>query len=191
MENINLIPQEEIQYQAKGKAVKGTTVFFILLTIVALGVSGYLYYAHSDISTKVNDVNSQIESQRAKIKSLSSTEVVVRNLDLKFNSISKVIAERPHYSRLLDELKVRQPEGVRIESMDIKDGIVNYTGDADNYILIANFINSLLNKDFPGGDQELKDLFTEVKLNSVTLDQNKSTVRFFIVINYDTSKIKL
>ncbi|OGC58589.1 hypothetical protein A2245_00035 [candidate division WWE3 bacterium RIFOXYA2_FULL_43_12] len=191
MENINLIPQEEIQYQAKGKAVKGTTVFFILLTIVALGVSGYLYYAHSDISTKVNDVNSQIESQRAKIKSLSSTEVVVRNLDLKFNSISKVIAERPHYSRLLAELKVRQPEGVRIESMDIKDGIVNYTGDADNYILIANFINSLLNKDFPGSDPELKDLFTEVKLNSVTLDQNKSTVRFFIVINYDTSKIKL
>ncbi|AHB40381.1 MAG: hypothetical protein ACD_25C00148G0003 [uncultured bacterium] len=191
MENINLIPQEEIQYQAKGKAVKGTTVLFILLTVAALGVSGYLYYAHSEISTKVNDVNSQIESQRAKIKSLSATEIVVRNLDLKYNSISKVIAERPHYSRLLAELKVRQPEGVRIDSMDIKDGIVNYTGDADNYILIANFINSLLNKDFPGGDAELKELFTEVKLNSVTLDQNKSTVRFFIVVNYDTSKIKL
>src|SRR3989304_8721375 len=191
MENINLIPQEEIQYQAKGKAVKGTTVLFILLTVAALGVSGYLYYAHSEISTKVNDVNSQIESQRAKIKSLSATEIVVRNLDLKYNSISKVIAERPHYSRLLAELKVRQPEGVRIDSMDIKDGIVNYTGDADNYILIANFINSLLNKDLPGGDAELKELFTEVKLNSVTLDQNKSTVRFFIVVNYDTTKIKL
>jgi Tfp pilus assembly protein PilN len=191
MENINLIPQEEIQYQAKGKAVKGTTVFFILLTIAALGVSGYLYYTHSEISTKAADVATQIESQRAKIKSLSATEVVVRNLDKKYNSISKLIAERPHYSRLLAELKVRQPDGVRIESMDIKDGIVNYTGDADNYILIANFINSLLNKDFPGGDPELKDLFTEVKLNSVTLDQNKSTVRFFIVVNYDTTKIKL
>lgn len=191
MENINLIPQEEVQYQAKGKAVKGTTVFFILLTIVTLGISGYLYYAHSEISTKVNDVDSQIESQRAKIKSLSSTEVIVRNLEMKYNSISKIISERSHYSRLLSELKIRQPEGVRIESVDIKEGIVNYTGDADNYILIANFINSLLNKDFPGGDAALKELFTEVKLNSVTLDQNKSTVRFFIVINYDVSKIKL
>ncbi|KKS31798.1 hypothetical protein A2380_01785 [candidate division WWE3 bacterium RIFOXYB1_FULL_43_24] len=191
MENINLIPQEEVQYQAKGKAVKGTTIFFFLLTVVGLGVSGYLYYTHSEISAKVNDVNSQIDTQRNKIKSLSATEVVVRNLDKKYNSISKFIADRPHYSRLLSELKVRQPEGIRIEAMDVKDGIINYTGDADNYILIANFINSLLNKDFPGGDPELKELFAEVKLNSVTLDQNKSTVRFFIVINYDTSKIKL
>ncbi|HAI62795.1 MAG: hypothetical protein UU64_C0003G0045 [candidate division WWE3 bacterium GW2011_GWF2_41_45] len=191
MENINLIPQEEIQYQAKGKAVKGTTVFFILLTVVGLGISGYLYYTHSELSAKVADINSQIDNQRNKIKSLSSTEVIVRNLDKKYNSISKFIADRPHYSRLLSELKLRQPEGVRIEAMDVKDGIINYTGDADNYILIHNFINSLLNKDFPGGDAELKELFTEVKLNSVTLDQNKSTVRFFIVINYDTSKIRL
>lgn len=191
MENINLIPQEEVQFQVKTKAVKGSTVLFILLTLAALGISGYLYREFSSVSTQLEDVNTQIENQRTKIKSLSSTEIVLRNLDKKYNSIIKTITDRLHYSRLLSELKARQPEGIRTESMDVKDGMINYTGDADNYILIANFINTLLNKEFPAGDPELKDLFTEVKLNSVTLDQNKSTVRFFIVINYDSSKVKL
>lgn len=191
MENLNLIPQEEVQFQVKTKAVKGGTIFFLFVTIAALGVSAYLYRESSSLSTQLEDVNNQIESQRSKIKSMSSTEVLLRNLDKKYNSIITTINSRLHYSRLLSELKVRQPEGVRTESVDIKDGMVNYTGDADNYILIANFINSLLNKEFPGGDLLLKELFTEVKLNSVTLDQNKSTVRFFIVINYDSSKLKL
>lgn len=191
MENINLIPQEEVQLQQKGKAVKGTSVLFILLTVVAIGLSGYLYYKTSDLKQKTNDVNSQIDAQRAKIKSMSSTEILLRNLDKKYNSISGMIDGRNHYSRLLSELKVRQPQGISIESVEVKDGVVNYTGDAENYLLIAQFVNSLLNKDFPGGDPELKDLFSEVKLNSVSLDQNKTEVRFFIVIVYDSSKLKI
>ncbi len=191
MENINLIPQEEVQLQQKGKAVKGTSVLFILLTVIAIGLSGYLYYKTSDLKQKTNDVNSQIDAQRAKIKSMSSTEILLRNLDKKYNSISGMIDGRNHYSRLLSELKVRQPQGISIESVEVKDGVVNYTGDAENYLLIAQFVNSLLNKDFPGGDPELKDLFSEVKLNSVSLDQNKTEVRFFIVIVYDSSKLKI
>jgi len=190
MDNINLIPQEEVQLQAKSKAVQGSTIFFILVTVIALGISAYLYVNSSKVSAQLTDVNNKIEEQRSKIKSMSQTEIVLRKLDKKFNSVSQTIAERPHYSLLLTELKIRQPEGIRPESLDIKEGMINYTGAADNYILIANFINSLLNIEFPGGDTELKDLFTEVKLNSVSLDQNKSIVRFFIVINYDSTKIK-
>jgi len=191
MENINLIPQEEVQYQVKKKAVRSGTIFFLVLTIVAFGISAYLYRESANISAQLEDTDNQIESQRTKIKAMSSTEVLLRNLDKKYNSIISVISSRLHYSRLLSELKARQPEGVITETVDVKDGTVNYTGNADNYILIANFINSLLNKEFTGGDPLLKELFTEVKLNSVTLDQNKNTVRFFIIINYDSSKLKL
>ena len=191
MNNINLIPQEEIQLQQKGKAVQGTTIFFILLTVVTLGVSGYFYYKNTTLTAKNNSLTTQIEAERTAIKSLSETEVILRNLDKKYNFLSGLINGRLHYSKLLTELKTRQPEGINVEALDVKAGSLNYTGNADNYVLIANFINSLLNKDFPGGDSNLKELFTEVKLNSVTLDQNRSTVRFFIVINYYPEKIKL
>ncbi len=189
MDNINLIPQAEIHQQVKSKAIKGSTLLFILIFLAALGVSGYLFYTVSNLKEQSADLDSQVGALRTKIQGMADTEIVLRNLDKKYNYVSGMLAERAHYSRLLKELQARKPEGVKYDSLDVKNDTVNFTGVADNYVLIADYINNLLDKNFSSGDPALKELFTSVSLNSVNLDQNKSAVRFFIVIKFDGTKL--
>lgn len=188
--DINLIPQAEIKEQQKSKAIKGSTVFSVVFLIIVLLVGGYFYFITSNIRSQISSLDSDIQSLRADITGLSGVEISARNLDKKYSVLKNLFAERLQYSLLLKELRNRQPSDLEIQSLDIKPASMNISGIADNYISIANFVNSLVNKNFEGGIEGLKEVFTSVSLNSVSLEGSTNKVKFFIVVEFDVSKLK-
>lgn len=190
MSNINLIPQTEVKEQNKTKAVKSSTVISFVFLVVCIFIGAYLFYLNNQISTQMDSVKSEINSLRSDVQGLSDVEISARNLEKKYNVLNKMFSERPKYSLVLQELDSRRPSDLEIQSLDVKPGSMNISGVADNYIAIANFVNNLIDKNFSNGISELKELFTEVSLNSVSLEGATNKVKFFIVVSFDESKIK-
>jgi len=190
LNDINLIPQNEVFEQKKSQALKSSTVLAVFLLIVSVGISVYLFINLGDLNSKIKQTDSEIESLRGKIKSMASIEVSARNLDKKYSALKTLFESRPKYSLLLKELEARKPVGVTIQSADIKVGQINITGAADNYVSVYNFVNNFLNKEYTEGNPDLKDMFTGVSLNSVSLDKGSNSVKFFIVVSYVDGKLQ-
>lgn len=188
--DINLIPQEEVTVQQKTAAVKTSTYVTLGILIVSILVSLYFFLISNNIKNQIVQIDADINSLRGQITKLSQVEISARNLDKKFSILQTLFKERSKYSLLLEELKSRNPDELVVESMDVKIGQATLSGVADNYIAIASFINNLMNKNFEGGNALLKDLFTSVTLNSVSLEKSTNQVKFFIVVNFDEAKLK-
>lgn len=189
--DINLIPQAEIKERQKTKVIKRSSVIAIIFLVLVLIVGGYYYYVTDTIKNQVSALDKDIELLRSDIRSLSDVEISARNLDKKYSVLETLFGNRLKYSLLLRELDNRKPEDLQIQSLDAKPGTMNVSGVADSYIAIANFVNNLISKDFEGGLEPLKEVFTSVSLNSVSLEGATGKVKFFIVVGYDMEKIKI
>jgi Tfp pilus assembly protein PilN len=188
--SINLIPQEEVTVQQKTEAVKTSTYVTLGILVLTILASLYFFLASSNIKKQLDQLDADIGSLRGQITNLSQVEVSARNLDKKFNVLQGMFKDRSKYSLLLEELKSRNPDELVVESMDVKTGQATLSGSAENYIAIASFINNLMNKNFEGGNSLLKDIITSVTLNTVNLEKSTNQVKFFIVVNFDESKLK-
>lgn len=190
-QDINLIPQEEIHERQKVKAVHTSTIIAIILLVTILGATGYLYYKSTDLNSQIDSLDSEITSLRSKIGVKSQIEISARNLDKKYNTLETLMKEREYYSLLLEEMRVRKPDTLTIDSLNIRDGNkLNLNGTAENYISISNFANNLVAEDFSGGNPELSGLFTSVSLNSITLEKSDNTVEYLIIVEMDPEKLK-
>ena len=191
MQSINLIPEQEVQEQTKTKVVKLSTILTLLMLILIGAVSGYFFYQTNQVKAEITSVESQIGKLRSEITALAPVEISARNLDSKFRVLNEIFSTRGNYSLLADELKVRTPEGIQIDSFTIQQGTkISISGEADNYILISSFMNNLLDTEFRGGNPALRGLFTSVSLNSVNLEKSKNLVRFAIGIDINLGLIK-
>lgn len=188
--DINLIPQTEVVEQQKTKAVKTSTIVSLAFLGVVFLIGAYLFITTLGIKNQISAADSAIASLRGRINELSLVEISARNLSKKYKVLNTLFSQRPKFSSLLEELSIRKPKEISIDSLDIKTGSINVSGSARNYIAIAGFVNNLLSKTFEGGNAKLKEVFTTVSLNSVTLEKSTNQVKFFIVINYDDSLLK-
>jgi len=188
--DINLIPQEELTKRKKARAVKGSTVVAILILLIVLGATGFLYYTNYNTQSEINALDVEIESLRNKIKAKSQVEISARNLDKKFSSLKTLMEERENFSKLLEEMRARKPVNLSIDSMDVRETKINLSGRADNYVSIANFANNLLNQEFLEGNTELSGLFTSVSLNSVTLERSDNRVKYLIIVDFNPEILK-
>lgn len=188
--DINLIPQTEVVEQQKTKAVKTSTVVSLAFLGVVFLIGAYLFITTLGIKNQISAADNAIASLRGRINELSLVEISARNLSKKYKVLNTLFSQRPKFSSLLEELSIRKPKEISIDSLDIKTGSINVSGSARNYIAIAGFVNNLLSKTFEGGNAKLKEVFTTVSLNSVTLEKSTNQVKFFIVINYDDSLLK-
>ncbi len=190
LNDINLIPQTEVVEQRKTKAVKSSTILSILILIVALGVSAFFFFTLSDLNSKIKQTDADIELLRGKIKTMSNLEVSARNLDKKYSALSMLFSGRSKYSLLLREMEARKPSDVTINNFDVKPGQVSISGFSGSYISVSTFVNNFLNKEYTGGNPDLKDMFIDVSLNSVSLDKGSNTVKFFIVVSYQDGRLQ-
>lgn len=188
--DINLIPQSEVIEQQKTKAVKTSTVASLVILALLVLVSAYILVVTGGIKKQIKSADDSISTLRGSINELSLIEISARNLDTKFKVLNNLFTQRPRYSALLEELKVRKPAEINIDSLDVKPEALNISGKADSYIAIAGFVNNLLNKSFEGGNEKLKELFTTVSLNSVSLEKSTNVVNFFIVVAFDENLLK-
>ena len=118
-------------------------------------------------------------------------EIVARTLDAKYQIIDKFLGDNKKYSVLLEELSKRIPaDSVFLESASLGTSdanTLNIAGKGADYIAIARFIDSLSDTEFEGAAPRLKELFTDVTLNSVNLDSQDGDVSYFITITFDSS----
>ena len=190
LNDINLIPQTEVIEQKKSKVLASSSVFSVLLLLIALGVSAYFFTTLSKVNSEIKKTDSEIESLRSKIKSMSEVEIAARNLDKRYTALKNLFTGRSKYSLLLRELEARKPSDVSIQNSDIRPGQICISGTSGSYISLKSFMDNLLNKEFLDGNAELKDLFTTLSLNSVSLDKSNNSVKFFIVLTYQDGRLQ-
>lgn len=191
MQSINLIPQQEVQEQTQTKVVKLSSIVTVIVCVLVAIISGLIIYQQVQINNEISAVNAEVDTLRQSIVSKAAVEVVARNLDKKYSTIQGIFSSRNVFSRLASEVASRTPNGVVLESFTLqKGGVINLAGSADNYISIATFTNNLLDKNFAGGDPTLKDLFTSVTLNSVSLEKSINSVRFSINVNINNDALR-
>lgn len=192
-QSINLIPDQEVREQKKEKVVKVSSVFSILLLLIVAGVSAYFWYRTSTLQNQLNSLKTEIESHRQSINSLKDIEVIARTLDARYKIVSDIFTTRTRYSVLLDELNRRVPTNIKIESFGIsgeEGNEINLSGTGTDYLSIARFIDTLSDGDYELAAPEMKKLFTDVTLNSVSLDGQNQAVSYTLVIKFDGNLLK-
>ncbi len=190
LNDINLIPQTEVVEQKKTQAVKSSTIFSIVILSISLAVAACYFINLTNLEGKISQTNKEIESLRSNIKMMSEIEVSARNLDKKYSALETLFSKRSKYSLLLREINDRKPEDVSISSLDVKVGEISISGVSNSYISVADFVNNFLNVNFEGGNPDLKDIFTAVSLNSVSLEKSSNTVKFFILVSYQDGRLQ-
>jgi Tfp pilus assembly protein PilN len=181
-QSINLIPQGEKHEQAKTEAVKLSTVFTIIVMLAVAAISTYFFYQITNLKQESRQLDQRITDSRLQIQSMAPIEITARNLDSRYQTLQEISGQRVLYSKLLQELKSRTPVEVTINDLNVSvDNKMTISGDGDNYISIASFINKLL---------ENKTLFTSVILNSVNLNSSKNRADFFIAVTFNPEALR-
>ena len=188
-QSINLIPQQEVREQTKTKVVKLSTILSIMLLIIVAGGSFFFFFEARNIKSQNVALESDIEGLRASISSLDTIEITARNLDKKHTALQDIFDSRVFYSKLLQELSLRQPNGISVKSFSMRSSTeINISGTGANYISISDYTNNLLASTY--GDSIIEDPFTEVTLNSVSLESQTSDVTFAISVIFDPEAFK-
>lgn len=183
-QSINLIPQTEVKEQTKSKVVKMSTVLSILLLIVASAGSFYLFYEVQQLKEENTSIEGDIENLRKNIQDLSSIEITTRNLDKKHRSLKDMFASRLYYSDMLLELRLRTPAGINLRSFSLRgDDEINLSGKANDYVTVSRFTSNLLEAAAEGSD--IRNPFSSVTLNAVSLDSQDNTVNFAVTVGYN------
>ncbi len=191
MADINLIPQSEKQEQAKERAVKNSTIITIILSLMAMILGAYMFYQNDLLKKAIQDRDNNISALRNDIQTMSEVEISARNLDQKYQTLKNIMSTRNNYSILLSEFKKRIPSTIEVETFGLgKDSTVNVSGQGNDYISIAKFINDLSDAKFSTAGNGLGALFKDVSLNSVNLDAQTNKAKFFIVITVDENLLK-
>jgi uncharacterized protein YoxC len=120
--DINLIPQTEVIEQKRSKIVSSSTIFSIVILLITLGISAYLYTTLSKIDSNIKKTETEIESLRSDIKSMADIEVAARNLDKKYNALRSLFNSRVKYSLLLKEFEARKPSMYQFRALMLKPG---------------------------------------------------------------------
>lgn len=192
-QSINLIPKTEQQEQRKVKIVKMSSVFSVLILLVVVGISAYFWNESNQLKNDVKKTNEEIEAKRKDITNLSDIEVASRTLDAKYVILNEIFNERKRYSLLLDELDKRIPSGtIELQTLGFSgesQDQMNLSGKGSDYIAISNFLDTLSNQEYAGGNENLGPLFKDVTLNSVNLNSQSLDVTYYIITNYDVSLI--
>jgi len=189
-QSINLIPHEERQEQEKEKLVKFSTIFSVLLLIIAGAVAAYYFNSKSELNKSIVSQDSEIEDSRNQIKSMADIEIVARNLFAKYKALNTIFDTKYNYSLLLEELRVRTPSTIKIDDLSIAtSNTITISGSGENYLAVAQFINDLTDPEFKGGREGLKDLFSDVVLNSVNLENKTNRASYFLNVSFKLEKL--
>jgi len=187
-QSVNLIPQSEKEVQTKEHLIKMSTLVTVLIAVLVGLVSVGLFYRSVSIKSKIKTHAKNISLYRNDISALDYIEINARNLDAKYNVLTKIFSSRVYYSVLMNELDKRIPSGVIIESLSLeKEKTLNIAGEGSDYLAIAKFVNTLSDPDFENAGEGLKGLFTNVTLNSVSLDSQTNKVNYAIIIEFDSN----
>lgn len=170
--DVNLMPlevQEERERQRKFRSFNLVTFVFLGLVVVATtGVLGYQWW----ITRKISLLETQIVGEKRVIGAQAGIEVLARNMSARTDSLSKILTDSPHYSRLLEKLSPKVPPGIKITDLTVvNESKITVGGEADSYLTIAKFVKAL-------SEKEPENFFSAVYVPRVSLDAQTAKARF-------------
>ena len=144
MIKVNLIP---IKRKKKAKPVPAFLFLGVLITIIALFISGFLFYR---VSATLSDKKAQFKANEVRLAELKEKIKAVEN----FEQLNKTYAQRTEIIEklsknksvpvmLLDEISKLLPIGVWLDSMTVNDSTVNLTGVGFTNTDIVTFVNNI------------------------------------------------
>lgn len=178
MIRVNLLP---VKRKKKAKAVPAFVIYGVLLTLVALIVSGYLFwYLNSQVSSltkKKSDNEIIIADLKNKIKEVENFEAQKKTLEERKNIIEKLRKNQSLPVRILTELNNVLPGGVWLTSLSVTGESINISGSGFTNEDVVNYVDNL----------KKSQLFTDIYLHGSQKSGTGKTVMYTFTL---TCKVK-
>ncbi len=189
MLQINLLPEARI-LKLKDMTRKRTAATITILTILVVGtviatlvlLLGYEYSINRATQLRIESLKKDINSKR----DLEQKSATLQENLAAFATQQK---SRLYVSEIFRNLGSVIPANVKISSFQISDDyLVTVSGTAPSFAAVSTFSEALqqYNVNFkPQANLERKQLFTDVKITSVSRDSNSPTVSFTMTFKVD------
>ncbi len=189
MLQINLLPEARI-LKLKDMTRKRTAATITILTILVVGtiiatlvlLLGYEYSLNRATQLRIDSLKKDINSKRD-LEQKSAT------LQENLAAFATQQQSRLYVSEIFRNLGSVIPANVKINSFQISnDYLVTVSGTAPSFAAVSTFSEALqqYNVNFkPQANLERKQLFTDVKITSVSRDSNSTTVTFTMTFKVD------
>lgn len=191
---VNLLPEaklHKLRSQSKRRqfatiaGLTGGIVGAIIIVFAMLQV--FLLSTFAINEGKMKDLEKEISSSK-------EMEQKTATLQANLASFYQLNDDRTYASRLFTNLTNATPAGITINDFEIsEEDVVTVSGSAGSFAEVAAFAKSLeeYNVNYkPQPELERKPVFTEVKINSVSKDDNTTKVDFDISFKADRELLK-
>jgi len=174
-ENINLIPSEVIKERSMHATYnRFLFVSILVLVLTGLGIAGLLYINYTK-QQELNSVTKQVSQKKEELKSLEDVQKNGSILTAKLAHIDSLLTNKIYYSRLLDEIKNRQTEGIVLNSVNINSSFeVSFSGSAANTVALQRYVTHLI--------EEPDNLFSDAKILAVSIKEDTGLTTFGITV---------
>ena len=160
--DINLLPQLKEESDKEKKIKKYLTVGspIILVLYGLLLVVVYIYW-NIQISA-ANDINNKISGAEKSISEQKEVESLYRGTKTKISGVSQLLGQHLNYAQIIAHIEQIAPADISLTSLVIKDdGTIEISLQASNSVILAAFINALLDNNSGG------KYFSHAKLTSL------------------------
>lgn len=185
--SINLLPLKVAKKQKTvrlvGKANYAGSILFSIFLLVAAGLGGYLFL----LGRSLTSLTSQSDLLKVEINARSHLEQISDKLSAKSAALITVFNERQRFSYLLEVFSSVIPQGVTVTefSTEGEEEKLAVSGTANDYPDLSRFLESAVSPETKGGD-----VFSQVDLTSVSLDDRTGKARFSVKITLKKDALK-
>jgi len=176
MAGINLLPPEVRVLEKRINLARVLRNSGLIVLVISVAVAGLFVYLNLNSRSQLSTIKTAISQTNSLLTSARETESETKILLAKYQSLRKILSNRPLYSKLLESLSKNVPADVQILDVNVLSPTrVSVSGDSLSYLSLAKFLK-VLSPDKSG-------VFTKAVLNSVVLNSQSGHVQFVVELN--------
>ena len=182
MVNINLLPDIKSEEKKKAKYLKLANTIAGVLAMIVVVAAIIIFYLNTVTTNNLKKIEAEITTQEKLIDKEIETETVLSGVKSHLGSISEVLDDRKKYSIFLTNFSEYVPQQIQISDLTMNaDNEVVINGEAPTYEKLAGFVLILSGDEESSSDSTEEDqLYTNVRINSVSRNEIQGTVRFSV-----------
>ena len=170
---INLLPIDKFAKTTAGRILFWLLSTFRIIVIVIEMIVMLAFLSRFWLDAKNSDLSDEIKQKTARIQASKEVENQMRLLQKKLKVFTALAQSKPDYQNIVQTLSPLLPQEILLSSIVINANSVSITGIAPSELEI---MQAMVNID-------ASDVFKEVSLQNVSVDQETNTLKFSININ--------
>ena len=159
---INLLPKDPFLASPMGKILQWALSvgrYIVIFTELIVIIS---FITRFSLDRQLTDLNEKIFQKKTVIQSYGDLEAKVRLAQQKTQQYSQ-LADQPNLSEVFPQLTAIIPQGVSLNELTVKPGLISFTGTA----LSENSFNLLVN------NLQVSQDFSEIVVTSITTSKDQ------------------